>query len=187
MDLGCDWTSTLDSRDSSVSSGIKTFIRYIQKQQQHALAWLSLQIKQQQNKQTKKPCLPRSSLHIISSHQNTRQRLSYPEGLPIRTLSSVQWFHSSVLQRRCPGQECYRCRQRGEMRSRNITHIYFYCVSDCRSAGHQSCLRRANTLKEFFFSFLATVSILSDMGAGWEWWKHPSLFPFWSGSPASCM
>lgn len=36
-----------------MSSGIKTFIRYIQKKQ-HALALLSLQIKQQQNRQTKK-------------------------------------------------------------------------------------------------------------------------------------
>lgn len=84
--------------------------------------------KKSPNKQTKTlPHLPRSSLHIISSHPNTRQSFSYPEGLPIRTLSSVQWFHSSVLQRRCPGQECYRCKQRGEMRV-IILHTFIFIV-----------------------------------------------------------
>lgn len=84
--------------------------------------------KNPKQRQKPPPYLPCSSLHIISSHQNTRQSFSYPEDLPIHTLSSVQWFHSSVLQRRCPGQECYRCKQRGETRSHNITHIYFYRV-----------------------------------------------------------
>lgn len=69
------------------------------------------------------------------SQEKTWQPFAYPEALPIRRLSFVQWFHSSMLQSRYPEPKCYHWRQREK---HTITYLnvllhiwYNSCLSQC--------------------------------------------------------
>lgn len=59
--------------------------------------------------------------HIIYSQEKKRQPFPYPEGLPIRRLSFVQWFRSLAPQSRYPEPECYHCKQREKHRGLSHT------------------------------------------------------------------
>lgn len=95
----CSWKAMIDQRDSSVCVfwDLNTYYK-------NASACVTVTL----DKGHLSCCI----LHIIYSHENNWQSFPYPEGLPVRRLSFVQWFRSSVLQSRYPEPECYHCKQR---------------------------------------------------------------------------
>lgn len=79
------------------------------------------------------------TLHVIFSQENTWQPFPYPEGLPVRRLSFVQWFHSSAPQSRYPKPECYHCKQKGKNRSvkgrHSVVNMLHMLLSGCQQRG----------------------------------------------------
>lgn len=116
----------------------------------------------------------------------------YPEGLPVRRLSFVQWFRSSVLQSRYPEPECYHCKQReGTMSSVTYcttnTHILLiyravYCHHMNKTAGGTSCQLQSRCV-----GLSEWPASLMSRGGSFHWGKQGIRWQQFNFSVCSCL